>query len=533
MDGTQATFRPAGPLGHAPLAPYAGRFDARLAAHLLRRAGFGGSPQDVERVGKGRMRDAVAALIRFPATPDLPAQPPNLPDFTDLDAQIRERAMSRSGAPAELPSPASPVPTTGASAQAMMGAGGQTMMGAADTQAMKPAGDPQMVELQRQRRILERRAIDATQLWWLDRMIATPAPLQEKMTLFWHGHFTTAAIQKGVTPAEILAQNALFRSFALGNARELTQRVAVDPAMLKYLDNLHNEAAHPNENFARELMELYTLGIGNYTESDVREAARAWTGVRLRRLTDEVFVNPRLHDDGSKTFLGRTGNFTGTDVVNIIFGQPAAARFFATKLLAFFVYDDPEPELVTAVAGLLHAHDFELAPVLATLFSSNVFYSERAYRALVKSPVDFVVGSYRLFGVAQAAPATLAALQRMTQVLFYPPNVKGWAGGSAWINSSTVLARENFASALMTANVVSGASSWLLASGPTDPSAASKSLVATIVQGDASPASLAKLEAYLRGADSAANGALSGENFEQRMRGGAYLTMAMPAYQLA
>ena len=379
------TFRPAGPLAAAPLAPYAGRFDARLAAHLLRRAGFGGSPQDVERLSNGSMREAVAALIHFPAAPNLPARPDDLPDFSGIDGQIRAAAPS-----------------------------GSTAGTAPGGQASKPARDPQMVELLKQRRMLERRAIASTQLWWLDRMIATPAPLQEKMTLFWHGHFTTAAIAKGVTPAEILAQNALFRAFALGNARELTQRVAVDPAMLKYLDNLHNEAAHPNENFARELMELYTLGIGNYTERDVREAARAWTGLRVRRLTDEVFVNPRLHDDGSKTFLGQTGNFGGADVVNVIFGQPATARFLATKLLGFFVYDDPEPELVTAVATLLRAHDFEIAPVLATLFSSNVFYSQRAYRALVKSPVDFVVGSYRLFGVSQAAPTALPALQRMT-----------------------------------------------------------------------------------------------------------------------
>jgi uncharacterized protein (DUF1800 family) len=490
MDAAPATFRPAGALPAAPLSPYAGRFDARLAAHLLRRAGFGGSPQDVARIAQVGMRDAVDTLIRFPATPNLPVAPDDAPDLSDIDEQIRAR-MSAAGR------------------------------------------DSQTVELLKQRRMLERRAIGATQLWWLDRMIATPAPLQEKMTLFWHGLFTTAAIQKGVTPREVLAQNALFRSYALGNARALTQAVAVDPAMLKYLDNLHNEAAHPNENFARELMELFTLGIGNYTEADVREAARAWTGLRLRRGTDEVFVNPRLHDDGAKTFLGRTGNFTGSDIVNVIFEQPAAARFLATKLLSFFVYDDPEPELVAAVGTLLHARNFEIAPVLATLFSSNVFYSDRAYRALVKSPVEFVVGSYRLFGVAQAAPTTLGALHRMTQILFYPPNVKGWAGGSTWINSSTVLARENFASALMTANVIDGASSWLLANGPTDPTAASKTLVTTIVQGDASPASVAKLEAYLRGADAAANGALSGENFEQRMRGGAYLTMAMPAYQLA
>ena len=365
-----SAFRPAGPLVASPLSPYGGPWNARLAAHLLRRAGFGGTPDAVRRCAGLPMRAAVASLVNFPATTNLPAGP-QLPDETALDAQLAERVRAdRGGTMAMSPQSAAP-------------------------------RDPAIKDLAQQRRKFERQGIVATQLWWLDRMIATPAPLQEKMTLLWHGHFTTAAIQKGVTPAEIVAQNALFRQYALGNVRELTQRVSVDPAMLKYLDNRLNEGTHPNENFARELMELYTLGIGNYSEADVREAARAWSGLRIRRGTDEVFLNARLHDDGSKSFLGRTGNFSGRDVVEIIFQQPAAATFFATKLLRAFVYDDPEPELVGAFAALLGKNDFNLAPVLSTLFASNVFYSERAYRALVKSPVEFVVSSYQLFGCAR------------------------------------------------------------------------------------------------------------------------------------
>lgn len=499
---TPSAFRPAGSLVAAPLAAYAGPWSARLAAHLLRRAGFGGTPEDVRRYAALSMHASVASLVNFSATPNLPASP-QLADETGIDAQLLERRR--------------------ANRQSATGMTAQTPQGA----------DPQVKDFAKARRKLERESLIATQLWWLDRMIATPAPLQEKMTLFWHGHFTTAAIQKGVTPAEIVAQNALFRQFALGNVRELTQRVSSDPAMLKYLDNRLNEKAHPNENFARELMELYTLGIGNYTETDVREAARAWTGLRVRPGSEDVFLSPRLHDDGSKTFLGRTGNLGGREVVDIIFAQPAAATFFATKVLRAFVYEDPEPELVAATAALIRKHDFNLQPVMSTLFASDVFYSDRAYRALVKSPVDFVVSSYRLFGVQQADKPALAALRRMTQILFYPPNVKGWPGGSAWINSSTMLARENFANALMTGKNVSGASNWLLATDPRDPGAAAKTLVATILQGDASPAALARLESYLGGSESSANGALSGENFEQRMRGGAYLTMAMPAYQLA
>ncbi|MGD0473422.1 MAG: DUF1800 domain-containing protein [Candidatus Velthaea sp.] len=493
MDDALHPFRPQGALPAAPLAAYRGPWNARLAAHLLRRAGFGGAPAEIARFAQGSMHDAVTSLVLFPSAANLPSGPDDLPSDGELAARILAvRAGEEPGA----------------------------------------APDANAVAMREQLRALVRRAIISLQLWWIDRMIATPAPLQEKMTLFWHGHFTTAAVQKGVSPAATLAQNALFRSFALGNVRELTQRVAVDPAMLRYLDNIHNEAAHPNENFARELIELYTLGIGNYTESDVREAARAWTGLRIRRATGEVYLNERLHDAGSKTFLGRTGNFGGSEIIDIIFQQPAAARYFATKLLTFFVYADPEPELVDAVAGLLRTHDFALAPVMTALLSSNVFYSARAYRALVKSPVEFVVGSYRLFGVPAAQPEALGALRRMTQVLFYPPNVKGWPGGSAWLNTSTVLARENFANALMTANVVND-SSWLLAAGPGNVERAAAAIVDAIVQNDVSTAARSRLEAYLAGTDSAALGALSAENFDQRMRGGAYLTMAMPAYQLA
>jgi uncharacterized protein (DUF1800 family) len=375
--------------------------------------------------------------------------------------------------------------------------------------------------------------MQAARLWWLDRMLATPVPLQEKMTLFWHGHFTTAAVQKGVTPEEALAQNRLFRRYALGNMRELTQAVSRDPAMLKYLDNVRNTSAHPNENYARELMELFTLGIGNYTERDVRESARAWTGLRIRRGSDEVELVERQHDGGPKTFLGQTGNFDGTDIVRIIFSQPAAARFLATKLLSFFVYSDPEPELVAELAQTIRRHDFELRPVLATLLRSTVFYSPRAYRALVKSPVEFVVGSLQLFGITQAPPETLGALARMNQVLFLPPNVKGWPGGTYWLNSQTLLARENFASALMGSQALAAAQDWLLAGGIGDPQDAARRLTETILQGDVSSAAAAQLVAYLNGAGTSALGALSAENYEERMRGAAYLTMAMPAYQLA
>jgi uncharacterized protein (DUF1800 family) len=476
-------YRPAGPLDIATaLEPYAGPWGPRQAAHLYRRAGFGGSPADVARATAAGMRGAVDALIRFPDTSALPTAPPDL--VSDRIGPEERRELRATETAVEV-----------------------------------------------RKAIARSRRADAIALetWFLDRMIQSPAPLQEKMTLFWHGHFTSS-YQKGITAQALVDQNNLFRANALGNIRDLTLAVSQDPAMLRYLDNAQNVKAHPNENYARELMELFTLGIGNYTETDVRESARAFTGWNLDR-NFQFIDRPLQHDDGSKTFLGRTGNFTGRDIVEIIFTQPAAARLFATRLLAFFVYSDPEPQLIDAVAAQLRAANFTLAPVMATLLRSNVFYSERAYRALVKSPVEFVVGSCRLFAVTSSNVAMLGALARMGQRLFYPPDVKGWDGGAAWLNSQTLLARENFASGLMTRMSDAG---WVGAAVRSmDPQLVARAVTDTILQGDVSPSAASRLVAYLGGTGEAALGALSGENADERIRGAAYLTMAMPAYQLA
>ena len=493
-----ASYRPAGTLDAASaLRPYAGPWNRRLAAHLLRRAGFGGSPDEIERFARMSPDAAVDALVRFADTSALPAGP----------------ALE----PPQRPSP---------ELRAAIAHGGAAA--AADADAVKA--------FRMANNRIRRANLIALQTWWLERMIATPAPLEEKMTLFWHGHFTSSP-EKGTTAQELLAQNALFRANALGNVRELTLKVSQDPAMLRYLDNNVNVKAHPNENYARELMELFTLGLGNYTEEDVRQSARAFTGWTFRRRPDgtAAFVdNVRQHDDGTKTFLGRSGNFTGADIVAIIFQQPACARFFATKLLSFFVYDDPEPALVGQVADLLARNGFELRPVMATLLRSDVFFSERAYRALVKSPVEFVVGTHRAFGVPAVARIELAALRAMGQTLFYPPNVKGWDGGAAWINSQTVLTRENFANGLVQNQQATAGAAWLqtlLRS--TDPQTVASALTGALLQGDVSPAAGAQLVAYLGGAGQSALAALSPENAEERVRAAAYLTMAMPAYQLA
>ena len=284
-------------------------------------------------------------------------------------------------------------------------------------------------------------------------------------------------------------------------------------------------------------MELFTLGIGNYTEQDIRESARAFTGWTFQRQPDGTgvfFDNQRTHDDGVKTFLGRTGNFSGTDIVNIIFQQPAAARWFATKLIAFFVYEDPEPQLVDQVAAQLRQNNFELRPVMATLLRSNVFFSDRAYRALVKSPVDFVVGTHQLFGVPEITVVELGVLRQMGQTLFYPPNVKGWDGGAAWLSSQTILTRENFANGVAQNPKVMQDAAWMApAMRSMDPHQVAQTLTDTMLQNDVSPAAMAQLVAYLGGSGESALAQLSPENVDQRTRSAAYLTMAMPAYQLA
>jgi len=483
-----AHYRPAGTLDLATaLAPYAGPWNTRLAGHLLRRAGFGGSPADVARVASGSMNAAVDALVGF----DAAALPPG-PDLMDERYSAQDRMLLR--------------------------------------QQQAGANSDQIVQVKKQFNQLRAKNRVAAQLWWLDRMIATPAPLQEKLTLFWHGHFTSSW-EKGTTTQAMVDQNQLFRRSALGNIRDLTLAVSSDVAMLRYLDNAQNVKAHPNENFARELMELFTLGIGNYSEDDVRESARAFTGWSIDRQTGTAAFLPRRHDDGIKTFLGRTGNFDGAAIVSIIFAQPACARYFATKLLSFFVYDDPEPGLVEAVASELRAKDYQLAPVMSTLLRSNVFYSERAYRALVKSPAEFVAGAYQLYSIPAAKPIALQAMRRMGQVLFYPPNVKGWDGGAAWLNSQTLLTRENFASGLV--NQMSG-DSWLgTAMSSMQPDQVAKALTQTILFGDVASQSIGQLVSYLGGSGVSALASLSGENADERVRGAAYLTMAMPAYQLS
>jgi uncharacterized protein (DUF1800 family) len=270
-----------------------------------------------------------------------------------------------------------------------------------------------------------------------------PYPLQEKLTLFWHGHFTTSAKdERGALL--IWTQNELLRRNVAGNFRENVRQISRDPAMLDYLNNQQNRKAHPNENYARELMELFTLGIGNYTEYDIREAARAFTGWAH---DGEDFIFRRYdHDDGDKKFFGKKGDFDGDDVIEIILNHPACAKYIAGRFWNFFAYEDAEPPMIESLGQLLRESKWEIRPMLRTMFASQAFYSDRAIGSQIKSPVQLVVGTIRLLGLDMPPVRALQGpLNQMGQVPLEPPNVKGWPGGRQWINTSTLFVRYNTA----------------------------------------------------------------------------------------
>ncbi|MGZ5042006.1 MAG: DUF1800 domain-containing protein [Usitatibacter sp.] len=280
--------------------------------------------------------------------------------------------------------------------------------------------------------------------WWLREMLVSPSPLTERMTLFWHNHFATSQ-QKVRLPQLMYRQNALLRREALGNYAALLHAVAKDPAMLVYLDNAGSRKQAPNENFAREVMELFTLGEGAYGERDVKEAARAFTGWSLDRETGEFAYRRAWHDDGVKTVLGRTGRLDGDDVLDILLARPETAQFVAAKLWREFVSPTPDAREVARWAAVFRDARYEVKPLLEAILTSDAFWSADNRGALLKSPVDIVVGTLRTFSIApfDLRPAVFACAA-LGQNPFSPPNVKGWPGGEAWITSSTLLGRKQW-----------------------------------------------------------------------------------------
>jgi uncharacterized protein (DUF1800 family) len=289
--------------------------------------------------------------------------------------------------------------------------------------------------------------------WWLTELLTTASPLTERMTLFWHNHFTSS-LQKVRSPQLMYRQNLLLRRHAMGSFAELLHAAAKDPAMLVYLDGASNRRGQPNENFAREVMELFTLGEGNYSEGDIKEAARAFTGWSLDPETGEFLFRPMAHDGGTKTVLGRSGNFRGEEVIGILLDRPETARFVARKLWREFVSPAPANERermeLERAARLFRESGYSIRAVLRELLLGEAFWAPANRATLVKSPVDLVVGTLRQFDVDFSDPLPFALLLRqLGQDLFSPPNVKGWPGGEAWISSQSLLARKQFVERLM------------------------------------------------------------------------------------
>jgi uncharacterized protein (DUF1800 family) len=286
---------------------------------------------------------------------------------------------------------------------------------------------------------------------WLYRMIHTPRPLLERMTLFWHDHFATSIVKVG-SPSAMQHQNALLRAHALGDFKALLERIGKDPAMLIWLDATANRRARPNENYAREVMELFSLGRGHYTEADIREAARALTG---RFVNGDRFSElPAQHDGGTKTILGRTGTFSGDDLPSILLEQPSCAEFLARKLFRHFVseVDPPSEALIAPLAGAFRSSGYDIKAPVRMILRSNLFHDPAIRRRRVKGPVELVIGAIRSMEALRptvSADALGEACSRMGQTLYAPPSVAGWEGGAAWINSAALIARTNFTMALL------------------------------------------------------------------------------------
>ena len=313
---------------------------------------------------------------------------------------------------------------------------------------------PDMTPEQRQqanRRELVERGLEL-RTWWVAEMLSTPSPLTEKMTLFWHNHFATS--QQKVRSASLMyRQNVMLRNYATGNFGAMLREASKDPAMLIYLDGAQNRKGAPNENFAREVMELFTLGEGNYSEQDIKEVARAFTGWSMDPDAGEFRFRRAAHDDGSKAVLNKEGRFNGDDIVTLLLQQPATGVFIVSKLWREFVSPEPDAAAVKQLAATWRAANYEMKTLLRAMFLSDAFWSPAHRGTLVKSPVDLVVGSLRQFRFAVEDPAPFAViLRQLGQDLFNPPNVKGWPVGDAWLNTTTLLARKGFLNRLFRAD---------------------------------------------------------------------------------
>jgi uncharacterized protein (DUF1800 family) len=380
------------------------------AAHLLNRAGFGGSPEQIDALTQAGLDRAVTRMLSAP----------------DDSAQF--------------PKPAWAQPDTSLQMAVLRGSNPETM--GADQQAAR-----KLIFRQYQQGV-HKQMLDLVG-WWLNRMATTSDPLREKLTLFWHGHFATG-VTKVRDSYKMWRQNETLRQLALGDFGSLVKAMSRDPAMLVWLDGGDSLRSKPNENWARELMELFTLGIGNYTEDDIKASAKAFTGYKLNPANQSFFFSKLQHNDEQKTFLGKTGDFNGDDVINLILQQPACAEFMVKKIWRFFVYEDPKPELIKPLAASFRQSGYAIRPLLNEIFRSEEFYSPRSIRMQIKSPVDWLVNNTKVLQTTLPPTVPAAnALRQLGQMPFDPPNVKGWDGGKAWITTSTLLARYNLSNFIL------------------------------------------------------------------------------------
>jgi uncharacterized protein (DUF1800 family) len=352
-----------------------------------------------------------------------------------------------------------------------------------------------------------RQNIQQARGWWLTRMLDGPHPLREKLTLFWHNHFATS-VAKVNSAARMYGQYELMYKYALGCFADLLQAMSKDPAMMVWLDTVQSKKGMPNENYARELMELFSLGIGHYTETDIREAAKAFTGWEIK---GEAFAfNAGQHDDGDKSVLGKKGKLNGDDVVSVCLEQPACSQFIVRKLLRFLVSDTlhTTDELIAPLAGSFKASGFNFGLLVETVLRSNLFFSPHAYRQQIKSPVDFALGLVRGLELRVSAIALAGALETLGQNLFAPPSVKGWDGGQTWLNGQTLLFRQNLALALVsrdaqyvrrpTADVIADPVDLLAKHRQSDGDAPAAFLLDLFLQGDVPAETKQRLTEYLR-----------------------------------
>ena len=408
-------------------------WSSERAAHLLERAGFGGTPDEIARLAAMSPRQAVDYLVDYE-----PIDTSHLPPFDESDIYPNGYKYEH---------------ITKVAGEALATGMAYGVKATQDGALPQQPGVTEYYTLMWSDFLEIARAAQ----WWAERMVITPRPFQERMTLFWHDHFATSQ-EKVHRHRMMLDQIDVFRAHANGNFGELLVKIAQDPAMLIWLDNKDNVKGSPNENFAREIMELFTMGEGRgYTEADIREVARAFTGWTLTedKTTEpgqgEFIDDPSLHDEGEKTFLGETGRFNGYDAVRIILEQPESAAYLAEKIYRYFVSETPEAETLTALAATLREGNYEVRPLMKKIFLSRDFYSRHAVGTQIKSPVQLIVSTYRKLGLSEVPgipdfDETTAALN---QSLLMPPNVAGWAGGKTWINPATLLARGNFVSALL------------------------------------------------------------------------------------